>query len=473
MKIWPKNVETALNEEKRPLLKGYGLGRDGKIYLEYKIHKHNPNRAIIAVQPSPLTIYHDEGCPSVKSNKPCWHMGAAILALKVDPPVEAELVVCQVAPCQVIKDLTEDILGKPGDFELLELVEEDVPEEPDSILEIPDDAHWIMRYNLPVRVLKKVLAFRENQEKILTEEQLSRVPKPKYIPSGNELISAVSAMVYGNDGMKWEAPLLIGPKGSGKSTLAETLAAIFNLPANKVFGGIDINAEALLGARTLVPTEDIDLITEAKLRTACKTAGIEPDVLVQRLKGSQMKVGFEPGIFLEAVKNGEMVIVDEINMLIPEVTSLLHGLLDWQKTLSVPGYGIVQAPPGFRLVGCMNFGYSGTKPLNEAFQDRFRSVQVPHLGSSKLAELIQHETDCKESTAKRLSDVFSSLAKGVENGDLSERVLSVRSLFRVAREEMDGCGTLKHIALSVLTDGINDQYEIDKIKDVVEAHLRE
>jgi MoxR-like ATPase len=472
MRIWPRNVKTALDDEKRPLIRGFGLGRDGRVYMEYKIHKNAPGRAIIAASPSPLTIYHDEGCPSAKENKPCWHMGAVIMALKVDPPVEAELVVSQVAPCQIIRDLTEEILGRPGDFELLELVEEDVPADPEAVLEVPDDAHWLTRFNLPARVLKKVLAFRENQEKILTGEQRMRIPKPKYIPSGSELISAVSALVYGVDGSRWEAPLLIGPKGSGKSTMAETLAAILMLPVNKVFGGIDINAEALLGARTLVPVEDVDIIIEAKLRVACKTAGIEPDTLIQRLKGAQMKVGFEPGIFLKAVEKGEMIIVDEINMLIPEVTSLLHGLLDWQKTLSVPGYGIIQAPPNFRLVGCMNFGYSGTKSLNEAFQDRFRSVQVPHLGSEKLAELIQNETNCRESTAVKLSEIFSSLAQGVENGDLSERVLSVRSLFRIAMEEMDGCGTLRYVAASVLTDGISDRYEADRIKDIIEAHLR-
>ncbi|AEG14504.1 ATPase associated with various cellular activities AAA_5 [Desulfofundulus kuznetsovii DSM 6115] len=479
LKIFPGNVEKALNEEHKPFLRGFGLGRDGKIYLEYLTHAGG-KRQIIAAQTGadrrPI-IYHE--CKSFEGDtpKPCWHLGAISLAMPGHPPMTVEVERYQVAPAPIVKDLTEDILGRPGDFELLELIEEDtLTEEAKEYVmpELPPEDAWLARYNLPVRVLKKVLGFRERQKQTLSEEQKSRVPEPRYIPSGNEFVNAVAALVYGPDGSAWEAPLLIGPKGSGKSTMAETLAAVMMLPVNKIFGGIDLNAEALLGSRTLVPADEgIDIVTEAKLRSACRTAGMDAEPLVQKLRSSQMKVGFEPGILLQAVEKGEMVIVDEINMLIPEVTSLLHGLLDWQKTLSVPGYGVVKAPPSFRLVGCMNYGYAGTKPLNEAFQDRFRSVQVPHLESERLADLIVQETGCKESVSRKLANLFSELAKGVANGDYSERVLSVRSLFRIAREEMDGCGTLKTVAISVLTEGLGDKFEIDQVTDIVEACLRD
>jgi MoxR-like ATPase len=237
-------------------------------------------------------------------------------------------------------------------------------------------------------VLNKVIAFREKQKERLTPEQVSRIPQPRYVPSGKEVVHAVASLCYG-DGSQWEAPLLIGPKGSGKSTLAETLAAILYLPINKIFGGVDLNVESLLGGKTLVPDEaGVDEVTEAKLRATAKKAGIEIGPILEKLRGSQLKVGCEPGLLLQSVLAGEMIVADEVNMINPEVTSLLHGLLDWQKVLSVPGYGVVQADPNFRLIGCMNFGYAGTRPLNEAFQDRFRSVSVPHLPKEQLADLL-------------------------------------------------------------------------------------
>ncbi len=470
------NIEKAITENSS-LIKGIGRSPGG-IYVEYESSSKGKRHLLLGqINAKDILVYHN--CTAVSKPKPtpCWHLGVLGIVLTKKygyvPPIHATIQKIQPPPGGLItKDLTPDLLGRPGDYQLLELIEDDRPdteEEPTGVPGLPEGDGWLALYRLPPKVLEKVLAFRERQKNVLTDEQKSRVPKARYIPSGNEVAYAAAAMVYGENGNNWEAPLLIGPKGSGKSTLAETLAAIFMLPVNKIFGGIDINAEALLGARTLVPVEGIDLFTEAKLRAACKTAGLNAEAMVDKLKGSQMRVQFEPGILLNAVEKGEMLVIDEVNMLVPEVTSLLHGLLDWQKVLSVPGYGVVKAPPGFRLVGCMNFGYAGTKTLNEAFQDRFRSVQVPHLPGETLAGLIAQETGCDELSARKLADLFGELTKGVENGDLSERVLSVRALFRIAREEMDGCGNIKKVASSVLTDSLNDKYEADKINDLVNA----
>ncbi|MCF8010865.1 MAG: AAA family ATPase [Clostridiales bacterium] len=468
MKIWPKNVESAFSPGYKDLIRGFGVAADGTLYMEYRISSSSKKRQLAAlIKEDSLVVYHT--CRATQDGKPCWHLGALAYAAGVDVPVSIDIENTQVNPVKIQKDVTDEILDRPGDFELLEVGE--VESSPEPVVELPEELEWLKRYRLPEKVFKKVLSFRESQLENLTDEQKRRIPQPGYVPSGSELICAVSSLVYGKDGGYWEAPLLIGPKGSGKSTMAETLAAVFLLPVTKIFGGIDLNSEALLGARTLVPTDDMDIITEAKLRSACRHAGVNAESIIQKIRGSQMKVGFEPGPLTRAVENGELVIIDEINMLVPEVTSLLHGLLDWQKTLQVPGYGTIYAPSTFRLVGCMNMGYSGTKVLNEAFQDRFRSVSVPHLSYSKLAELIRKETGTRESASEKLAMLFESLAKGVDNGDLSEKVLSVRALFRVAREELDGCGTLKSIAASVLTDGLDDTFEISQVSDTIESQL--
>ena len=172
---------------------------------------------------------------------------------------------------------------------------------------------------------------------------------------------------------------------------------------------------------------------------------------------------------LRAVESGEMLIVDEVNMLVPEVTSILHGLLDWQKCLSVPGYKMVYAHPSFRLVGCMNYGYVGTKSLNESFQDRFRSIAVPYLPKESLNDLLVKETGCSSEIAEILSELFYKLAERVENGDLSDKVLSVRTLYRSAREHQYGIGDLKDIAISTFTESLNDQFESEQVIDIIDA----
>lgn len=454
-------------QEMRSLIAGVAINHT-HLVVEY-VSWSGGYRNIVVADLDQCRIWHT--CRAVQNKGPCWHLAAVVEAAGWGFPWEVEVVPEQFPhSLSGLRDITEKQLGRPGDFRLVTI---GGPEPEEAPPELPPDGAWLARYNLPARVLEKVLRFREAQKARLAPEQVAGIPSPRYVASGGELVAAAASLVYGEDANQWEAPLLIGPKGSGKSTLAETLAAILHIPVNKLFGGVDVNAEYLLGSKTLAPSEEgLDLVAEAKLRAAAKHAGVGIADVLERLRGAQLRVAFEPGTLLKAVQEGEMVVVDELNMLIPEVTSLLHGLLDWQKVLSVPGLGTVRAHPSFRLVAAMNHGYSGTKELNEAFQDRFRSVQVPHLSREALGELLTRDTGCFSETAARLAELFEKLAARVENGDLSERCLSVRSLVRVIREHQDGVGSLKTVAQSVLTEGLGDRYEAEQVKDVVDACLK-
>lgn len=470
MKVQHGNVNK-FQENKHLVL---GIARNGDhIAVEYISHSRSGQRHTLLAHRDGI-VWHT--CQANENHRPCWHLGMAAALWGWPVPCDVTCHPEQKIPDYPWQDVSIDYLGRPGDFRLIAISTEEPPPEAPPVEEPPDidlqeEDAWLKEYKLPTKLLEKVLKFREIQKARLTLEQTKRVPTPRYLPADGELIRAVAALLYGKDGEAWEAPLLIGPKGSGKSTLAETLAAILHLPVVKIFGGIDVNAEWLLGGKTLEPVEGVDPVAEAKLKVAARQAGVDLQDVLPKLKNATLKVSFEPGLLLSAVQAGEMVIVDEVNMLVPEVTSLLHGLLDWQKTLSVPGLGTVRAPESFRLVGCMNYGYAGTKELNEAFQDRFRSVQVPHLPEEQMAALLVRETGCERNVAERLASLFHKLANRVENGDLPERVLSVRSLMRAIREVQDGCGTLKEAAMSVLTEGLGDQYARDQVRDIVDACL--
>ncbi len=473
--IQPANVNKY--REKRDSINGVAVCGN-LMAIEYTSESRHGDRCIIVGHTDANKVWH--ACTSTRKPTPvpCWHLGAmaTICGWSVPKRIELELEMLELDDYAWENATNKYIPGQHGDFHILDMnvkrpdKKTSMPAESEVSTPglAPEDA-WLSKYYLPETVLNKVLAFRDQQKERLTPEQVSRIPSPRYVASGKELVHAVASLFYG-DGSQWEAPLLIGPKGSGKSTLAETLAAILYLPVSKIFGGVDLNVESLLGGKTLVPDEvGVDEVTEAKLRATAKKAGIEIGTILEKLRGSQLKVGFEPGLLLQAVIAGEMIVVDEVNMLCPEVTSLLHGLLDWQKVLSVPGYGIVQADPNFRLVSCMNFGYAGTRPLNEAFQDRFRSVSVPHLPKEQLANLLMVDAKSDSTTAYKLADLFLKISARVDNGDISERVLSVRSLIRTVREYNDGIGTLREITVSCLTSGISDKYEVDQVKTVVES----
>ncbi len=475
MRVNPGNVTKF--EEQKSLVCGIAAIGD-YVVAEYLSSSRSGTRHVLVARRDGV-IWHS--CKAAGNLRPCWHLAIPAKAFGWTVPWEvmSNITISPPIPNLPWKDVSPSLLGRPGDFTVIKIDDrEETPETspaeetpPESGPALPEEDAWLNDYNLPARLLEKVLAFRAAQKSRLTPEQAARVPQARYIPGDGELVRAVAALLYGQSGDAWEAPLLIGPKGSGKSTLAETLAAILHLPVQKVFGGIDVNAEWLLGGKTLEPVEGLDPLAAGKLRAAAKAAGLDVGDVLSKATGTQLRVAFEPGVLLQAVQAGEMVVVDEVNMLVPEVTSLLHGLLDWQKSLAVPGVGAVKAHPSFRLVGCMNYGYAGTKDLNEAFQDRFRSVQVPHLPEGRLAELLVRETSCPEEDAGKLASLFAKLANRVENGDLFEKVLSVRALIRAIREVQDGCGTLKQVTMSALTEGLGDKYARDQVSDIVEACL--
>ena len=289
IKIWPKNRERY--QEYRNYVSG--IASNGSLVVIEYISSSKGSREMIVANLEENRIWHN--CMATKNKRPCWHLAAvADIAGWALPHVAKVAAEQYPRPLPTdIQDITLGHLGRPGDFQLISLKESQAEAEPaETPPELPPEDAWLADYKLPARVLEKVLRFREAQKSRLAPEQVMRVPKPRYVPSGRELAAAVAALVYGEEGGHWEAPLLIGPKGSGKSTLAETLAAILHLPVNKIFGGVDVNAEHLLGSKTLAPSEDgIDPATEAKLRAAAKQAGVDVGYILQKLRGAQLQIG--------------------------------------------------------------------------------------------------------------------------------------------------------------------------------------
>lgn len=428
--------------EQCDLVKGVGKTSSGALLLEIQ-SANRCRRYLVRVSPG-LKIEHV--CEAAKKGAPCWHLAAAIEIVgaindnRYVYPVEVETELVDPEP-EEVQDVTQKCLGRPGNFEILTVSSEPEEEPVPVIIDVPDDDEWLVRYRFPESVLKKVLIFREKQRNRLSPEQMSTIPEAKYVPVSQELTRSVAALLYGDDGSQWEPVLLKGPRGSGKSTLADTIGAILMLPVVRITGGIDVNAEWLLGSRTL------DYDGEGK-----------------------QKVVHEPGLLLQTVQDGDLLVVEEVNMLLPEVTSLLHSLLDWQRVLPVPGVGHVKPPESFRLVACMNVNYAGTRQLNEAFKDRFREIKVPYLPEDTLAQIISSQTGLRNEIAFSMAKIFHVLAGRVENGDVLEEALSIRSLLRAAREIQDGMPA-KDAVLSNLCEGIDDPYTAQVVREVVDSRM--
>ncbi|MEK4220515.1 MoxR family ATPase [Bacillus sp. FSL W8-0116] len=194
--------------------------------------------------------------------------------------------------------------------------------------------------------------------------------------------------------------LLKGPTGSGKTRLAETLASLFSQPMHSINCSVDLDAEAMLGFKT-----------------------------IQEKNGKQV-IEFIPGPVIQAMTKGHLLYIDEINMAKPETLPILNGVLDYRRTITNPFTGeVVKADHDFGVIAAINEGYIGTTPLNEALKNRFVMIEVPYISGETLKKVLLDQSLLKE---ERKIDQFvtlsSDLIEQAKNGIISEEAASIRAL---------------------------------------------
>lgn len=165
------------------------------------------------------------------------------------------------------------------------------------------------------------------------------VPKPK-TPyqqiSGFNLSDLVAYMLKG------KLVRLVGEKGSGKNTLAETACWLLGRPLCRIQGSAETEKMDFQGARTL----------------------------------KDGSTGFELSEMLTTLKNDGVVVVDEANMIRPDVLSLLHSLTDGARAINVPGYGTVHMGDHACVIYTLNESYVGTGEMNPATIDRGPTILI-------------------------------------------------------------------------------------------------
>lgn len=194
--------------------------------------------------------------------------------------------------------------------------------------------------------------------------------------------------------------LLKGPTGAGKTRLAESISAVFGQPMQSINSSVDLDAEALLGFKTLVQRD------------------------------GQSQIEFIEGPVVTAMKKGHLLYIDEINMAKAETLPILHSALDHRRMMTNPFTGeVIEAHPDFGVIAAINEGYIGTAPMNEALKNRFIAYPIPYLSGQQLSELWNREfPDAEPKLKKFMLNLAEDLMKQVENGLLSEEAASIRSL---------------------------------------------
>lgn len=279
---------------------------------------------------------------------------------------------------------------------------------------------------------KRVEEFKKNYP--VDEQVKSRITQPSMAFYGTEILNrAVTALLEG------ENLLLCGDKATGKNVLAENLAWIFGRPVYDISFHVNTDSSSLIGTDTFVNNE-------VKLRE---------------------------GPIYQCARWGGFGILDEINMAKSDAVSVLHGVLDFRRILDVPGYDRISLHPAARFIATMNYGYAGTKELNEALVSRFMVINMPSLTMERMYQILENLfPSIRREAEEQFAGLFLDLQLKAQNGEISTKAVDMRGLIGALRMVRGGLTPLEAIDMGI-TNKTFDAFERELIGDLVMTRIPE
>jgi MoxR-like ATPase len=259
-----------------------------------------------------------------------------------------------------------------------------------------------------------------------------RIPKPRFYYYGNDIWEqAITALLCG------ENLLLVSPKATGKNVLAENLAAAFGRPSWDISFHINTDSSSLIGTDTF-----------------------ENGQVVHR-----------HGPIYKCAINGGFGVLDEINMAKNESIAILHATLDFRRIIDVPGYDKIILNDMTRFIATMNYGYAGTRELNEALASRFMVIKMPSISTQNLKKLLLREfPNLSSQYLEQFVGLFQDLQKKSENSEISSKSVDLRGLLSSIHLMDKGLPPKQALQMGI-TNKSFDEFEQQLVEDVIRLRI--
>ena len=283
------------------------------------------------------------------------------------------------------------------------------------------------------KLLDRVTEYRKTYDVMeIPEETSRRIPQSEVRYYGTGVWEkAIAALLSG------ENLLLAGPKATGKNVLAENLAELFGRPLWDVSFHVNVDASYLIGTDTYDGT----------------------------------RVTFRPGPVYNCAVYGGFGVLDEINMARNEALAVLHATLDFRHVIDVAGYDRIPVSPAARFIGTMNYGYAGTRDLNEALCSRFAILDMPLIGEGDLQRLLKDVFPAiKPKICQQFVHLFYEIERKAQAAEISERALDLRGLIDAIRLVAKGIRSGDALEMCIVNKTF-DAYERRLVTDVINSRI--
>ena len=291
---------------------------------------------------------------------------------------------------------------------------------------------FLRQQNVSESLIKDVDDFRKQYP--LVEDMRVRVPNPPIPFYGKEILEMSIATL-----LKGENLLLSGGKATGKNILAENLAYIFGRPSYNISFHVNVDSAALIGTDTFIDNE----------------------------------VRLRKGMVTLCAENGGFGVFDEINMAKNDAVSVLHAALDYRGIIDIPGYDRIELHPATRFIGTMNYGYAGTKELNEALVSRFMVINMPKQDEETVTLILKtYFPEMKENALKQFVGLFMDLQLKAEHSEISTKSVDIRGMIGALKTIQTGLRPTSAVNMGI-TNKSFDIFEREIVEDIVMTRIPE
>ena len=192
--------------------------------------------------------------------------------------------------------------------------------------------------------------------------------------------------------------------------------------------------------------------------------GLEPSHLFGAWTPTEQAGVFkwQDGPVTELVRNGGVLLLNEIDFMPERISTVLFGLLDDRREIQLLENGgeVIKAHPDLLVVGDHNPNYRGSRPMNQAWKDRFAHKWEFDYDKAIERKLIKNEA---------LLEVANKLRASAEKGELDTPV-STRGLVAFVKN-VENLG-LDYAVASYINGFLDDEREAVKlVMDTAKANI--
>ena len=168
---------------------------------------------------------------------------------------------------------------------------------------------------------------------------------------------------------------------------------------------------------------------------------------------------------------GGFGVLDEVNMAKNEALAVLHAALDFRRVIDVPGYERIALDDAARFIGTMNYGYAGTRELNEALVSRFVVLDMPVISQENLRKLLTRSfPELQAKWTEQFAGLFDDLRRKCENAEISTKALDLRGLLSALHLIEKGISTGDALRLGIINKAFAP-FERQLVADAVWARI--